>query len=82
MLGTTYVGLLAAFPADLVGADPFALDRPGAEALVIGIVASKVTVLDESSARVSALEVNDFELRCASSGGLFSALCSSVRLLT
>lgn len=46
--------LLAASVADLVGADPFPLDRPGAEALVVGVVAGEVAVLDEAAAGVSA----------------------------
>jgi hypothetical protein len=47
---------------DLVGADPFPLDRPGAEALVVRVVAGEVTVLDQAAAGVPAGEVDDFEL--------------------
>jgi hypothetical protein len=42
--------LLAASVTDLVGADPFPLDRPGAEALVVGVVAGEVAVLDQAAA--------------------------------
>ena len=48
--------------ADLIGTDPLALDRPGAEALVIGVVASKVAVFYQTATRVPAREVNDFIL--------------------
>jgi hypothetical protein len=75
LLSAADIGLLAAFPADLVGADPFALDRPGAEALVVGIVAGEVAVLDEASAGVAALEVDDFELRERLLVGLSWLLC-------
>jgi hypothetical protein len=54
--------LLAASVTDLVGADPFPLDRPGAEALVVWVVAGEVAVLDQAAAGVSAGEVDDFEL--------------------
>ena len=54
--------LLAASVTDLIGADPFQLDRPGAEALVVGVVAGEVAVLDQAAAGVSAGEVDDFEL--------------------
>jgi hypothetical protein len=54
--------LLAASVTDLIGADPFPLDRPGAEALVVGVVAGEVAVLDQAAAGVSAGEVDDFEL--------------------
>ena len=54
--------LLATGVADLVGADPFPLDRPGAEALVVRVVAGKVAVLDQAAAGVPAGEVDDFEL--------------------
>jgi hypothetical protein len=54
--------LLAASVTDLVGADPFPLDRPGAEALVVWVVAGEVAVLDQAAAGVSAREVDDFEL--------------------
>ena len=46
----------------VLNALPFALDAPGDEALVCRIVAGKVAVLDESTAGVTALEVDDFEL--------------------
>jgi len=54
--------LLTTSVADLVGADPFAFDGPGAEALVVRIVAGEVAVLDQTAAGVSAGEVDDFEL--------------------
>jgi hypothetical protein len=54
--------LLAASVTDLIGTDPFPLDRPGAEALVVGVVAGEVAVLDQAAAGVSAGEVDDFEL--------------------
>jgi hypothetical protein len=47
---------------DLVGADPFPLDRPGAKALVVGVVAGEVAVLDQAAAGVPTGEVDDFEL--------------------
>ena len=47
---------------DVVGADPFPLDRPGAEALVVWVVAGEVAVLDQAAAGVPAGEVDDFEL--------------------
>lgn len=55
--------VLATGLADLVGADPLALDAPGAEALVVRIVAGKVAVLDQAATRVLAFEVDDLELR-------------------
>lgn len=54
--------LLTTGLADLVGTDPLALDRPGAEALVVGVIAGKVAVFNQTTARVSAREVNDFIL--------------------
>ena len=54
--------LLPTSLADLIGTDPLALDRPSAEALVVGVVPSKVTVFDQTTARVPAREVNDFIL--------------------
>ena len=54
--------LLAASVTDVVGADPFPLDRPGAEALVVGVVAGEVAVLDQAAAGMRAGEVDDFEL--------------------
>jgi hypothetical protein len=62
LLSTAKIGLLSAFSTDLVGADPFALDGPGSKALVVGVVAGEVAVLDETPAGVAALKVNDFEL--------------------
>ena len=62
LLSTTHHSLLTALLADLVGADPFALDLPGAEAGVVGFVAGEVAVLDEAAAGVAAVEVDDFEL--------------------
>lgn len=58
--------------AHLVGGDPLALDGPGADALVRGVVAREVAVLDQAAARVAAREVDDFELcvaRAGQSGG-------------
>lgn len=57
--------------ARLVGADPFSLDRPGADALMIRIVASKVTVLDEAPTGMSAGEVDDLELVSSVGNGSF-----------
>lgn len=54
--------LLAASVTDVVGADPFPLDRPGAEALVVGVVAGEVAVLNQAAAGMPAGEVDDFEL--------------------
>jgi len=53
---------LATLLANLVRTDPFALDRPGAKALVVGVVAGEVAVLDQAAASVSAVKVDDFEL--------------------
>lgn len=58
--------LLAARLADLVGADPLAFDAPGAKALVVRVVTSKVAVLDQAATRVLAFEVDDLELIAAS----------------
>lgn len=55
--------LLGTGLADLVGADPLALDRPSAVTLVVRIVAGKVAVLDQAAAGMPALEMDDFELR-------------------
>jgi len=52
----------AASLTDLIGADPFPLDRPCTEALVVRVIAGEVTVLDESAAGVTAMEVDDLEL--------------------
>lgn len=54
--------LLPTSLADLIGTDPLALDGPSAEALVVGVVASKVAVLYQTTTRVPAREVNDFIL--------------------
>jgi len=48
--------------AALVGTDPFALDGPGAEALVVWVVSSKVAVLDQATPCVTAVEVDDLVL--------------------
>ena len=53
---------LATRLADLVGADPFTLNGPSTEALMVGIVASEVTVFDEATASVATAEVDDLEL--------------------
>nr|POE54941.1 putative steroid-binding protein 3 [Quercus suber] len=52
--------------AGLIGADPLTLDSPRRTALMVGIVACKVTVLDQAAACVATLEVNDFVLFGAS----------------
>ena len=54
--------LLPTSLADLIGTDPLALNRPGAEALMVGVVASKVAVFYQTTTRVSAREVDDFIL--------------------
>lgn len=54
--------MLAALLTDLVGADPLSLDLPGAEAGVVGVITSEVAVLDQTTAGVAAVEVDDFEL--------------------
>jgi hypothetical protein len=41
--------LLSTGLADLVGTDPFPLYGPGAEALVVGVIASKVAVFDQTT---------------------------------
>ncbi len=46
----------------MVGADPLALHGPRAEALVVGVVAGEVAVLDQAASGVAALEVDDFVL--------------------
>ena len=58
---THHLSLNAGLTA-LVGADPFALDRPGSKALMIGIVAGKVAMLDQAATGVAAVEVDDFVL--------------------
>ena len=62
LLGFPGHTLLSASLADLVGTNPLALDRPGAEALVVGVVASEVAVFYQTAAGVPAREVNDFIL--------------------
>ena len=47
---------------DLVGADPFALDGPCAEAFVMWIIAGKVAVFNQTASGVPAMEMDDFEL--------------------
>ena len=54
--------LLAALLTDLIGAVPFTLDGPRSEALMIGIVASSMAVLDEATTSMAAVKVDDFEL--------------------
>ena len=54
--------LLTTSLADLIGTDPLAFDGPSAKALMVGIIASKVTVFYQTTARVSAREVDDFIL--------------------
>lgn len=54
--------LLTTSLADLIGTDPLPLNRPGAEALVVGVVASKVAVLNQTTTRVPAREVYDLKL--------------------
>lgn len=54
--------LLPTSLADLIGTDPLPLDRPGAEALVVRVIASKVAVFYQTATRVPAREVNDFIL--------------------
>ena len=48
--------------ADLIRADPFTFDGPRTEALMVGIIACKVTVLDQAPASMPALEMDDFVL--------------------
>ena len=62
LISLTSRALLPAGLADLIGTDPFALHRPGAEALVVGVIASKVAVFNQTATRVSAREVDDFIL--------------------
>lgn len=72
--------LLGTGLADLVGADPLALDRPSAVTLVVRIVAGKVAVLDQAAAGMPALEMDDFELCRVSaddSGKLVIILCDA-----
>ena len=54
--------LLPTSLADLIGTDPLAFDGPSAKALMVGIIASKVTVFYQTTARVPAREVDDFIL--------------------
>jgi len=46
----------------LVGTDPFSLDGPCAEALVVQIVAREVAMLDQAASGMAAVEVDDFVL--------------------
>lgn len=62
LLSAAHNRLLPARLANLVGADPLTLDGPGPEALVVGVVPSEVAVLDQTSAGMSAVKVDDFEL--------------------
>ena len=54
--------LLHARLADLICTDPFTLNGPCAEALVIWVVPGEVAVLDQTAAGMTALEVDDFIL--------------------
>ena len=47
---------------DLVGADPFTFDGPRAETLVIRVITGEVAMLDQASAGVPAMKMDDFEL--------------------
>jgi hypothetical protein len=49
LLGLAGHALLPTGLADLIGTDPFALDRPGAEALVVGVITSKVAVFNQTT---------------------------------
>jgi hypothetical protein len=62
LFGLSGHALLTTCLADLIGTDPLALNRPGTEALVVRVVASKVAVFYQTTTRVSAREVNDFIL--------------------
>lgn len=55
--------------AVLVRLAPLALDAPRAEALVVGVVARKVAVLDQPPAHVAAVEVDGFVLAHCWEGG-------------
>ena len=72
LLETLLCGCLATSLANLVCAYPFALDRPGSDALMIGVVAGEVAVLDEAPPCVAALEVDEFELQVVKVGRLRS----------
>ena len=48
--------------ANLVGADPLTFDGPCAEALVMRVVAGKMTVLDQPATSVPAMKMDDLEL--------------------
>ena len=54
--------MLDATLAILVGANPFSLDGPHAETLMVGVVAREMAMLDQSPTGVSAVEVDDFVL--------------------
>lgn len=47
---------------NLVQRDPFALNDPSIETLVVGVVACKMAVFDQAATGVAAVEVDDFEL--------------------
>lgn len=47
---------------DLICADPFTLDRPHATTSVLGVVSCEMTMLDQSTTRVTAEEVDDLKL--------------------
>jgi hypothetical protein len=49
LLGLAGHTLLATSLTHLVGTDPLPLDRPGAEALVVRIIASEMAVLDKTA---------------------------------
>lgn len=54
--------LLVACLADLVGAYPFALDRPGSKALMVRVVTSEMAVLNETTASMPATKMDHLEL--------------------
>lgn len=54
--------LLAARLAQLVRTDPLAFDGPGAEALVVWVIASKMAMFDQAAACVAAMEVDHLVL--------------------
>lgn len=55
-------GLLTAVLTHLIRTDPFAFDRPRANALVFRVVSCEVAMFDESAAGMAAGEMDDFEL--------------------
>jgi hypothetical protein len=62
LLRSSHHRLLTTRLAELVRADPLSLDGPGAEALVIGVIAGEMTMFDEPSAGVPAVEMDDLVL--------------------